>query len=102
MVQWDDGNEHEMAPAIAGWQILTWVFSGTGGEVFRNGSRLWADSYDPKPIGGNVALGANYRGNASSFRGDIAEVLYYNRTLLAAQREQIERYLSNRYAIPIG
>jgi trimeric autotransporter adhesin len=101
MVQWDAGNEHEIAPAIPGWQILTWVFSGTGGEVFRNGSRLGAGSYDPKPIGGNVSLGANYRGSASSFRGDIAEALYYNRALPAVQREQIERYLSNRYSIPI-
>jgi Concanavalin A-like lectin/glucanases superfamily len=102
MVQWDDGNDHEIAPALPGWQILTWVFSGTAGEVFRNGSSLGTDTYDPKSISGSVALGANYRGSASSFRGDIAEVLYYNRPLPAAHREQIERYLSHRYSIPFG
>jgi hypothetical protein len=101
-VRWDDGSQHEIAPALPGWQILTWVFSGTTGEVFRNGSSLGTDTYAPKSIGGDVALGANYRGSASSFRGDIAEVLYYNRALPAAQREQIERYLSNRYSIPFA
>lgn len=101
-VRWNDGNWHTVAEAVPGKAIMTWLFSGTTAEVFRNGMGLGAAPYAPRPLGGSVSLGANYLGSQSNFEGELAEVLYYNRALPEAERRRVERYLSNRYAIPVA
>lgn len=102
VVRWRDSSWRNVAAGVAGHQILTWVFSGTTGEVFRNGASVGTETYNPTPLGGTTALGSNYSGNQNRFEGDIAEVVYYNQALAAADRQQVEQYLSNRYAIPLG
>lgn len=101
-VRWNDGSWHNIGDAVQGSQILSWLFSGTNGQVFRNSSILGSDTYDPTDIGGRVTIGATNNGNSSFFAGDIAEVLYYNRALTALERQQVEQYLSNRYSIPLA
>ncbi len=101
-VRWYDSSWRNVAAGVAGRQILTWVFAGTTGEVFRNGASLGTGTYNPASLGGTTALGSNYNGNQNRFAGDMAEVVYYNRALSAADRQQVEQYLSNRYAIPLG
>jgi hypothetical protein len=101
-VRWRDSSWRNIADGVAGCQILTWVFSGAMGEVFRNGASLGTGTYNPAPLGGTTALGSNYTGNQNRFEGDVAEVIYYNQALLAADRQLVEQYLSNRYAIPLG
>lgn len=101
-VRWLDDTWHDIAPAIGGDQILTWVFSGNAGEVFRNGAPLGTAPYSPKSLRGNVTLGSNYGGHQSLFSGDIAEVVYYNRALSAEERRLVEQYLNSRYGIPLA
>jgi len=48
-----------------------------------------------KPTGLN--LGMHPGGQSQYFKGDIAEVIVYNRVLTDAEREQVGIYLSNRY-----
>ena len=48
-VRWNDGAWERVADAVPGKQLLTWVFSGTTGEVFRNGASLGTATYSPKP-----------------------------------------------------
>jgi hypothetical protein len=101
-VRWRDSTWRDVAGSVAGRQIVAWVFSGTTGEVFRNGVGLGSETYNPTSLGGITALGSNYGGNQSRFAGDVAEVIYYNRALSPADRQQVEQYLSNRYAIPLS
>lgn len=101
-VRWRDSSWRNVAAGVVGCQILTWVFSGATGEVFRNGASLGTKTYNPASLGGTTALGSNYSGNQNRFEGDIAEVVYYNRALPAADRQQVEQYLGNRYAIALG
>jgi hypothetical protein len=101
-IRWNDGNWKEVGFAIPGPQVLTWLFSGTTGEVFRNGSSVGSATYDPTPLAGRVALGASDNGTSSYFAGIISEVLYYHRALTAAERQQIEQHLSHRYSIPLA
>jgi hypothetical protein len=98
-IGWRDSAWHHIAGAIPGRQVLTWVFMGTKGEVFRNGMSLGSDTYEPTSLGGQTAVGANSAGDGSHYEGDLAEFIYYNRALPAAERQRVERYLSNRYAI---
>ncbi len=98
-MRWNDGSWRTVVPALAGKQIVTWLFKGTTGELFRNGVSLGSATYTPRPLGGMVALGTNYQGRSSFFKGCVAEFLYYNRALSLDERRAAEAYLNNRYAI---
>ena len=45
-----------------------------------------------------TTIGSHYDGSAS-LDGDIAEVIVYNRTLTKEEREQIERYLRQKWGL---
>lgn len=101
-LRWQDRTWREVAKTVTGLQILTWVFSGRMGHVFRNGISLGTDTYTPRSLGGKMALGANYSGRYSRFDGMMAEVIYYNRALTPDELQQVEQYLSNRFGISLG
>jgi hypothetical protein len=46
-----------------------------------------------------INVGGNAIQNANFFNGDIAEVIAYNRALTTAEREDVEKYLNDKYAI---
>ena len=98
-LRWNDGSWRVIAPAIAGCQLITWQFSGTTGEIWRNGSSLGTATYTPQSLGGAITLGANYQGRSSYFKGNVAAFLYYNRALSLDERQAVETYLNGRYAI---
>jgi hypothetical protein len=79
--------------------MVTWRFSETTGELFRNGTAVGSTTYSPQSIGGVVTLGANYQGRSSFFKGELAEFLYYNRALSSDERQAVEVFLNGRYAI---
>ncbi len=98
-MRWNDGTWRTIDPAISGQQIVTWRFSQTTGELFRNGTAVGNASYTPQAIGEVVTLGANYQGRSSYFKGELAEFLYYNRALTSDERQAVETFLNGRYAI---
>lgn len=98
-LRWQDSSWRVIAPAISGKQLITWLFSDTTGEIWRNSALLDSATYTPKPIGGTVTLGANYQGRSSHFKGNVAEFLYYGRALSLDERQAVEEYLNGRYAI---
>jgi hypothetical protein len=98
-LRFGDGTWRTVAPAISGKQMMTWRFSGTTGELFRNGTAVGSATYSPQSIGGVVTLGANYQGRSSFFKGELAEFLYYNRALSSDERQAVEAFLNGRYAI---
>ncbi|RLE37000.1 hypothetical protein DRJ17_07465, partial [Candidatus Woesearchaeota archaeon] len=70
-------------------------------------TELWKDGVWNDGIGSNtVSLGDFQLGcrvsNGDYYKGDIAEVIYYNRYLNDAQRVLVENYLSSKYGIVIG
>lgn len=100
-LRWHDETWRKVAMAVTGPQMLTWVFSGRIGQVFRNGASLGRETYTPRSLGGMVTLGANCSGRYGRFDGMMAEVVYYNRALPPEERQQVERYLSERFSIPL-
>ncbi|PYI99836.1 MAG: hypothetical protein DME25_22060 [Verrucomicrobia bacterium] len=76
--------------------VRFYVDGSPHGERERQGGRLRLDSF---------ALGARHYSNSSEppftqgfFHGDIAEFLLYGRTLAAAERSGVEKYLAANYA----
>jgi hypothetical protein len=52
----------------------------------------------------SVATGIGFNSNASTsfFAGDIAEIIVFPTALSTADRQAVERYLSNKYAIALA
>ena len=82
-------------------QILTWMLSGTTGQMWRNGVSLGTDGYTAHAMGGAVGLGSFYQGdvNGGGAGCDIAEVVLCNAALSTGERTLIEQYMKRRYAI---
>lgn len=79
--------------SVASWE------SGAQARSWNNGvsDASWSANTSPLPdvplwIGTNAA-------ETERFKGDLAEVLIYNRALSTQERESIERYLSGRHGI---
>lgn len=61
------------------------------------------DWFGDIPNRDNFTLGgAKWNAEAAFFKGDVAEVIIYDTSLSAADVARVERYLANKYAIPLG
>ncbi len=84
-------------PRIVGWQL-----DNTGSSIFINGVETQSGlDYTQRAIGGNTRLGSNNNGGNRRFNGNIAEVIFYNKTLNSVQRKMVENYLSAKYGIAV-
>ncbi|MBX2908324.1 MAG: T9SS type A sorting domain-containing protein [Chitinophagales bacterium] len=70
-------------------------------EIYESGVKKASNNI----IGSNVLTGLNigrlYTNNAGFLNGDIAEMIFYDRALDSIERQQVERYLRNKYAPPV-
>jgi hypothetical protein len=86
------------------FQILHLAFQDKKWKVFHNGilKEEINTNISSIPITlTNVRIG--YNANASSgFRGDIAEIIIYNRALDDDEREAVESYLARKYDLTLG
>jgi len=96
-------------PASTNWSIVcgTQSITNNSQKYFVNGS-LASESASVASINQtNIAIGIGNGGDgvtplsASSggFKGDLAEVIFYNRALTTPERQQVEAYLNTKYAI---
>ncbi len=98
-VRFSDGTWRTLDSATSGPQVLTWRFARDKAELFRHGMIMGTAAYTPRPLTGQLTLGANYQGRSSFFAGLIAEIIYYNRALPPAEQQAVENYLHGRYVI---
>ena len=82
------------------WNIRMAQFNGVSSIHRTNGVQ---DASGNAGAGSLAAITIGARGStfANSFLGDIAEVIVFNVALSTAQIKQVEKYLSQRYAIAI-
>jgi len=99
-------------PASTNWSIVcgTQSITNDSQKYFINGS-LISESASVDAINQlNIAIGIGNGGadstpwsaNYGGFKGDLAEVIFYNRALTATERQQVEAYLNAKYAIFIS
>jgi hypothetical protein len=74
---------------------------GTVDSLFVNGTLVMSESGKYSTIQGTVDTGVLGNGYQKTFfRGDIAEVLVYNRVLSDSERRDVENYLNTKYFNP--
>jgi len=96
-------------PASTDWSIVCGAQSITNNsqQYYINGS-LASSSTSVSSINQlNIAIGIGNGGSNSTpiganyggFKGDIAEIIFYNRAVTTQERQQVEAYLNDKYAI---
>jgi len=86
-------------PLVAGM-----TFDATETRFFLNGEDFTQDPGRTTPAPGSLALGGGDEFVLDPMRGDIAEVIAFDRVLSAAERYEVETYLTERYrsvSVPI-
>ena len=75
------------------------------GSVYGDGSLSGTKAASPGTVTvadyGKMQIGNSYS-NTRYFDGDMAEILMFNRALTATEIDQVERYLAERYAMPLN
>jgi len=96
-------------PASTSWSILcgTQSIANNSQTYHINGSLISSSSSVAGINATNIAIGIGNGGSGSEprpadhggFKGDLAEVIFYNRALTTIERQQVEAYLNTKYAI---
>jgi tetratricopeptide (TPR) repeat protein len=86
----------------SGFEIVSLRWGPGGVTLHRNGTPAGANKnltrISSDPLIRSLHLGGPGSGGAPRFRGDIAEVLIYNRVLSADETEAVRQYLDRKYA----
>ena len=94
-------NEEDPRVPLSSAFLLEMFYDGTHTGMRMNGNEI---KKDPAPVGGRqtqngpLTIGQNGQEGAF-FRGDIAEILVYDRVITEEERVEIQEYLRNRYAL---
>lgn len=89
---------------ITSWNIYSVHSQDDDYKLFCNGIQFHSDVSNvySNTIGGNGTLYIGMQNNAGTdqiFKGKVAEVVIYNRVLTTPERQQVEAYLIDKYAI---
>lgn len=79
--------------------LIEAVFDGARIALHCNGRELKSDPDTRNTRVGRIYLGRNGLGSGAYYRGDIAEVLIYDRALSPHERAQLHDYVNARYAL---
>lgn len=96
---WYDGTWKSGDAVTTSAQVLTWRLAAAGATLYRNGTSIVSGSYTQKAIGGDVCLFAENNTDYDHANGDVFEVLMYQGALSLADREAVENYLLEKWAI---
>jgi hypothetical protein len=90
-------------PAFISPELLIGMadYDGTTARLFKNGVEVNSDVKNYNTHNGQLYIGAcNIAGAVVEyFGGKIAEIIIYNRILTTPERQQVETYLNQKYAI---
>ena len=86
-----------LRPTIA---VYRYNHSKNIAELFRNGEKQGqATAAVPIAYTQTISIGKHGGGTSGAFRGDIAEVLLFNKALTDEERTKVEEYLGKKYGV---
>lgn len=100
----NQGTTATLGGAVGQDLIVEGAFDGQTLMTYQNGDLSFsvASAFTMADTAGALRIGAQKSGfTGRSFDGYIAEIIIYNRYLTANEREGVEKYLSEKYAITI-
>ncbi|MFI4910193.1 MAG: LamG-like jellyroll fold domain-containing protein [Sedimentisphaeraceae bacterium JB056] len=94
-----DGVHHSYNfPAFTGFGMVSICRGESDVEAYLNGELLYSDSFEQLPQDGNDSIGKNVL-NSSTYKGEVAEIIVYNRPLKDYEFQQVSYYLQTKYAL---
>lgn len=88
-------------PVSTAWAVLTTLGAGAASHIRVNGTQNSGNAGTGN-LGGTTVGGSNAGSPANLFDGDIAEVIVYAKSLSEAELYAVERYLGDKYDIPVA
>ncbi len=115
--RWVGGNYSEVTPGA--FRTTRAVFAGVYSQMPHTGSHIFAYECSPaaynfllngsligttsgdynSSVGTNWVVGNNAANNGAQLKGDIAELIIYNRVLTTQEANQVGSYLANKYGL---
>ncbi len=80
------------------WNIWTTLANGLTSQLWKNGMSQNSGDAGTDHIDG-LTIGGRYDGAASNWADDVVEVIYYHANLDTDDKNQVGRYLADRYGI---
>ena len=80
------------------WLVWTGLINAASSEMWHNGVSIGAGDPGAKILDG-ITVGSSHAQNASFWEGDIAELLIYDAALSATDRQTVETYINNKWAV---
>jgi hypothetical protein len=95
------GGDVDLAGAVSGWQILTWVLDGDAGTstLYRDGNEIGSDTFDA----GGVEFGPDqinwfsFQGGSNFLQGDYGELIGYAAAHTPEQVATVTDYLTEKW-----
>lgn len=82
------------------YTLSTILYNTNNSYYYENGEFISNANLNSDPIEG-LRIAVDRRGTALFLDGDIAEIIYYNAVLSNSEREQVEKYLMDKYSPPL-
>ncbi|MEN9303899.1 MAG: hypothetical protein RL264_2328, partial [Bacteroidota bacterium] len=83
------------------YELNSIVFNGASSAIFENGASMVNGALTDNPISG-LQIGRRTSGATNFLQGNIAEFIMFNRLLSVTERQQVEKYLMDKYAPPVN
>ena len=87
------------AVAINTWYHVATTYDGTNATVYVNGSIIVGPSAKSINVTQNLAYVGRYVGTGEDWRGNISQVMFYNRSLSITEIKQIYNAQKSRYGL---
>ncbi len=93
------GTKLEGSLADTAWHDFVGVFNGASSLIYLDGTQVGSGSANTSNLNGTVAVGA-YSAPSNYWKGEIAEILWYNTVLSTGNRQAVEAYLKAKWGTP--
>jgi hypothetical protein len=84
--------------SFTGALILTCQYNSTSSSIFENGSNTSSNTNVGTQNAVSLRLGAAWS-STTNWNGHICEILFFNRLMSTAERQQVEGYLANKWGL---
>jgi hypothetical protein len=100
---WNFGTDSPSSTAFGNdWSIYNVVADSASSSIRRDGSQVLTGNPGTNGLQRYASVGGRHHDGLRNYNGDIAEILVFPTALSTSQRQAVEKYLANKYAIPLA
>ncbi|MDB0030321.1 putative Ig domain-containing protein [Opitutales bacterium] len=83
----------------AGFVNISATFDSSNSRVVLNGNVVSGLNPSTRNLTNGITIGANYNANGDRFKGEMAEIIFFNKNHSVTEREEVEGYLAQKWGL---